>query len=107
MGIYTVGAIVAVVFGVLVDFVVLRTRLLTRRTFWIAYVIILAFQFLINGLLTGLPVVLYSPDVILGTRLVYAPVEDIGFGFGLVLVTLSAWDWLGRDRAPASPTRGR
>lgn len=107
MGIYTVGAIVAVVFGVLVDLVVLRTRLLTRRTFWIAYVIILAFQFLINGLLTGLPVVLYSPDVILGTRWFYAPVEDIGFGFGLVLVTLSAWDWLGRDRASASPTRGR
>lgn len=107
MGIYTVGAIVAVFLGLVVDLLVLRTRLLAGRTFWIAYVIILAFQFLINGLLTGLPVVLYNPDVILGTRLFYAPVEDIGFGFGLVLVTLSAWDWLGRDRVSASPTRDR
>jgi hypothetical protein len=28
-------------------------------------------------------------------RLVFAPVEDLGFGFGLVLTTCVAWVWLG------------
>jgi len=29
-------------------------------------------------------------------RLVYAPVEDLAFGFALVLTTSVVWVWLGR-----------
>ena len=49
-------------------------------------------------MLTGLGVVLYDPAVILGVRLFYAPIEDIGFGFGLITLTLCGWVRLG-DRA--------
>jgi len=38
----------------------------------------------------------YHPDAILGPRLVYAPVEDLVFGFALVLSSLSLWVWWGR-----------
>jgi lycopene cyclase domain-containing protein len=41
--------------------------------------------------LTGRGVVLYNPSAILGVRLVHAPVEDLAFGFALILTSLSLW----------------
>ena len=79
-----------------VDLAVLRVRLLGRRVFWVAYAIVLFFQLLTNGWLTGRGIVRYDPAVILGARLAYAPVEDLLFGFALVLWTLDWWVWLGR-----------
>ncbi len=87
------------------DLLVVRTRLLFRKAFWVAYAIMVSFQLLVNGLLTGLRIVRYDPDVILGPRLAYAPVEDLGFGFALILLTLSCWVALGR-RAAGRPVRG-
>jgi lycopene cyclase domain-containing protein len=49
--------------------------------------------------LTGLGVVRYNPEAILGLRIVFAPVEDLAFGFALVLTSLSVWVWLGRREA--------
>jgi lycopene cyclase domain-containing protein len=46
--------------------------------------------------LTGLPVVRYDADVIIGWRYASAPVEDLLFGFAMVLLSLSTWVWLGR-----------
>ena len=58
-----------------------------------------------NGVLTGRGIVRYDPDAIIGLRIVYAPVEDLLFGFALVLLTLSMWVWLGRRAC--SGRRGR
>jgi lycopene cyclase domain-containing protein len=44
-----------------------------------------------NGILTTRRVVQYGPTAILGPRLLGAPIEDLGFGFALVLTTLSLW----------------
>src|SRR5262249_9520882 len=86
------------------DVVALRTRLVLGRVFWCLYPIVLAFQLASNGVLTGRGVVLYNPDDIVGIRFVYAPVEDLAFGFALVLATLSVWVWLGRRFAPTGPS---
>ena len=59
-----------------------------------------------NGILTGRHIVIYDPAVILGLRIVYAPVEDLLFGFALVLLTLSLWVWLGRRGVDRSPRAG-
>jgi lycopene cyclase domain-containing protein len=108
---YTALAVVAVGLTLLLDLVVLRTRVLGRRTFWVAYAIVLGFQLVVNGLLTGLDVVRYRPDAILGPRLADAPVEDLLFGFALVTQTLAWWVFWGRrgvDREPAAgPPRWR
>jgi lycopene cyclase domain-containing protein len=96
---YTALAVTAVVAVVLVDLVVLRTRLVGMRVFWASYAVVLAFQLLVNGVLTGRKVVTYDPDTILGLRIAYAPVEDVLFGFALILLTLSNWLWLGRRPA--------
>lgn len=112
---YTGLALVAVAFAVVLDVFVLRSRVLTTRTFWVAYAIIVCFQLLTNGVLTGTETVQYSGDEILGTdqpqflgngRLAYAPVEDLLFGFSLVLQTLSWWVFWGSRGVQSQPTSG-
>jgi lycopene cyclase domain-containing protein len=95
---YTALAVAGVVAAVALDTVVLRTRLLARRLFWTAYAIVVFFQLVTNGILTGFRIVRYDPAAILGPRLLFAPVEDLLFGFALVLSTLAWWVWWGRRR---------
>jgi lycopene cyclase domain-containing protein len=101
---YTQLAVCGVVIAVGVDFAVLRTRLLGRASFWAAYAVVVFFQLLTNGWLTGREIVRYAGDTILGGpeprflgdgRIAYAPVEDLLFGFALSLWTLCWWTWLG------------
>jgi len=99
---YTALAVAGVVAAVLLDVVVLRTRLVTRRLFWTAYAIVVSFQLLTNGWLTGRDIVRYDDAAILGWHVVFAPVEDLLFGFSLVLQTLTWWVWWGR-RERAAP----
>lgn len=94
--IYTVGSIAAILVALVIDRWGTRERLVGTGVFWIAYAIICAFQLLMNGLLTGIPVVTYDESVIWGSRLAFAPIEDLGFGFGLVLLVLTTWSRLGR-----------
>lgn len=97
---YSELALVGVALALVLDVLVLRTRLVARRVFWMAYAIILFFQLLANGWLTGRNIVRYDEAAILGPRLAYAPIEDIAFGFSLVLQTLSWWVWWGRRLRP-------
>ena len=107
---YTAAALVAVVATVLLDLFVLRTRLLLRRAFWVSYAIVVFFQLITNGILTGRGIVFYDGDAITGSsssagqtpallgdgRIVFAPLEDLLFGFALVVQTLAWWVWWGR-----------
>jgi lycopene cyclase domain-containing protein len=90
--------------GVL-DLAVLRTGLLRSGIFWRAYAILLFFQLLVNGALTGLSIVSYDPNTILGPRIAFAPVEDLAFGFALILCTLTVWVRLTRRTADRSSSR--
>ena len=115
---YTALAVLGVVAALVLDRWIARTRLTSTRDWWAAYAIIIFFQLLTNGWLTGRGIVRYADDAIIGTdrvtvlgdgRLFYAPVEDVAFGFALVLTSCVAWVWLGRrsDAAtPADPAAG-
>jgi lycopene cyclase domain-containing protein len=104
---YTVAAVLGVLGALAVDLFVLRTRLVRRRVWWVADAIVLFFQLVTNGVLTGRGIVTYDPDAILGLRIVYAPVEDLLFGFAMVLLTVSVWVWLGRRGVQYEPRAGR
>jgi len=103
---YSALAVTAVVAVVLGDLLVFRTRMVTRRAFWVAYAIVVVFQLLMNGVLTGLGVVTYDPAAIWGPRIAYAPVEDLLFGFAMVTLTLASWAAVNR-RANTASRRGR
>ncbi|MCY7373505.1 MAG: lycopene cyclase domain-containing protein [Spirochaetaceae bacterium] len=104
---YTVLAVVGVAGALVLDLLVLRTRVVTLRAFWTAYAIVVFFQLVTNGWLTGREIVTYDESQILGLRVVFAPVEDLLFGFSLVVQTLAWWVWWGRrhSRASSGPAR--
>jgi lycopene cyclase domain-containing protein len=104
---YTWSAVAAVLVVVAVDVLLLRTKLVRRKAFWTSYAIVLVFQLVVNGLLTGLRVVRYDPARIIGWRVAYAPVEDLLFGFAMVTSTLILWVWAGRRSVHAAPTTRR
>jgi lycopene cyclase domain-containing protein len=93
---YSALAVVGVAASLALDLLVLRTGLVRRRAFWVSYAVILGFQLLVNGVLTGFRVVRYDPGTIVGARIAWAPVEDLLFGFALVLQTLAWWVFWGR-----------
>ena len=117
---YTQLGLAAMAIVLILDLLALRTRLVTRRVFWLSYLIIVAFQLLTNAALTGFRIVRYSGDAIIGSgtpahrappflgdgRLFFAPIEDLMFGFALVLLTLSLWIWWGRMGIQRTPTAG-
>lgn len=111
---YTSAALLGVFVAVVLDLFVLRTRLLTTAQWWWAYAIVVFFQLLTNGWLTGRRIVTYDPEAVLGSgpvvlfgdgRLMYAPVEDLGFGFALVLATCCLWVWRGQRSDAARSDR--
>ena len=101
---YTVLAVAGIGLAVVLDVLVLRTRVVTRRAFWTSYAIVVCFQLLTNGWLTGRDIVTYDESQVLGPRLAFAPVEDVLFGFSLVVQTLAWWVWWGRPRGSRRTT---
>jgi hypothetical protein len=99
---------------------VAKTRLVTTRLFWVSEAIIVFFQLISNGFLTGLNIVRYSGSNIVGTtspetgapsflgngRIAFAPIEDLFFGFALVLATLIFWVAWGRAGVQRNPVAG-
>lgn len=117
---YTQIAVTAVILVVLLDMFGLRTKVVTRKAFWVAYAIIVFFQLITNGMFTGFQIVKYDGAFIIGGtspatepppfigdgRIAFAPVEDLLFGFALILLTLVMWVWLGRRGVQPTPLAG-
>jgi lycopene cyclase domain-containing protein len=94
-GAYTIGAICAPAAVVAVELAALRTGILRRGRFWVTIAITLAFQVAVDGWLTKLsaPIVLYRPAAISGVRWPWdIPVEDFGFAFAMITLTLALWE---------------
>ena len=94
--VYTDIAIVAFIVSIIADRFLIKSKLLTRKVFWTSYAIILFFQLLTNWWLTSRNIVMYKPDAIIGFRIASAPVEDLFFGFALVLLVMNLWVFWGK-----------
>jgi len=80
----------------------------------------LFFHLVTNGMFTGFGIVQYDGDAIIGStspaqgpppflgdgRIAFAPVEDLLFGFSLVLLSLTLWVWWGRRGVQRTPLAG-
>ena len=94
--IYSDIAIGSLLFAVLFDLYGIKTQLLTKSVFWTSYAIILPFQLLTNWWLTSRNIVMYNESAIIGFRIASAPLEDLLFGFALILSVLSGWIYQGK-----------
>ena len=94
--IYADIALNAVLLAVVLDLFVLKSQMMTRGIFWLTYLLILPFQLLTNWWLTSRNIVMYSPDAIMGIRICSAPLEDLLFGFALVISVMGMWEFWGR-----------
>lgn len=95
---YTALAVVSVVLAVLLEWKVIRSGLFKTSSFYIAYLIVIFFQLLTNGYLTSNDIVQYDEDAITGLRVVFAPAEDLLFGFTLVTLTMAVWSRVGQQK---------
>ncbi|QSB13793.1 lycopene cyclase domain-containing protein [Natronosporangium hydrolyticum] len=105
---YTVAAVAAPLLVVALELLVLRTGLFRTLRYWLTMLIVLGFQIPVDGWLTKPQgtVVLYDEAQILGIRApVSFPIEDFGFGFAMVTLTVLLWRWLRNreQRRPAPP----
>ena len=96
---YTQITVYALLISVFIDMFVTKNSLLSTLRFWISYAIIVPFQLITNWWLTSRGIVTYNPATIIGTRIASAPIEDLFFGFAMILFTMSMWETaLRRDK---------
>lgn len=113
---YTQIGILAVGIAIFLDLFLLRTKILKKGVWWISYAIVISFQFITNGLLTGFLIVQYDPAFTIGSnfysnrpplfgdgRIFFAPAEDLMFGFAMCLSVVSIWVFLGRNGIGQTP----
>ena len=101
---YTLLTLLAIVGVVVIELAWFRTGIFRTAQYWSAIVIVFAFQVPVDGWLTKLsnPIVIYNRQDMLGVRAPWdIPIEDFGFGFAMVTLTILLWRrWLARRGAP-------
>ena len=91
---YTQITVYALILTIFFDMFVAKNSLLSTIRFWLSYAIIVPFQLITNWWLTSREIVTYNPDAIIGLRVAGAPVEDLIFGFAMILAVMSMWEML-------------
>ncbi|MBN1448990.1 MAG: lycopene cyclase domain-containing protein [Bacteroidetes bacterium] len=96
---YTTIVLIAAAVALLLDVAVLRTRLLLQKRYWLFMAVMTLFFLVVNGILTALPIVMYSPQAITGLRVITIPIEDFPYMYALVTPTIALYEWLSRRSA--------
>jgi len=98
---YTVLTLIGMVAVVLAELLWARTGIFRSLQYWLAMLIVFGFQVLVDGWLTKLsaPIVLYDRAEFSGVRFPWdIPIEDFGFGFAMVTLTIVLWKLAERRR---------
>jgi lycopene cyclase domain-containing protein len=82
---YAVMGLPFILAVLIVDWFVLKTRVIKKRDTWIIMAIMMGFTAVFDQFLTGLPIVLYDTNKTLGVQLGYAPIEDFFYAFVAVV----------------------
>lgn len=89
---YTFLAVVSVAVAVIIDRR-LKTDVLKKPLFYLFLAIIAGFKLIVNGFLTSSMIVKYNPSYYSGVRIGSIPVEDFLFGFSMVTIAISLWEY--------------
>ena len=99
---YTQITVYALIMTIFFDMFITKNSLLSTLRFWFSYAIIVPFQLVTNWWLTSREIVVYNPESIIGLRVAGAPVEDLIFGFAMILAVMSLWETMLRRRGGSS-----
>lgn len=94
-------AIPFLVFVLLLDLVVLKTKVVKTRDLWIVLGIMLGFTAVFDQLFTGLPIVWYDFSLTSGVKLWYAPIEDFNYTIAAVIGIGSVLKYVSRPQEKA------
>ncbi len=89
---YTILVILGSMAVVILD-MILGTKILRQKLFWIFWSVVTVLMLVINGYLTWRPIVIYNETKMSGVRLFTIPVEDFFFGFALIGLNLIIWEY--------------
>lgn len=91
---YTVLALLSLALWITVTLLIGLPLLLQSCTLW--YMLLSAVAFLlVNGFLTGIPIVLYNPEAIWGIRIITIPLEDLFYNIGMLGFFLLSYEKVG------------
>ena len=96
---YTQITVYALIMTIFFDMFITKNSLLSTLRFWFSYAIIVPFHLVTNWWLTSREIVVYNPESIIGLRVAGAPVEDLIFGFAMILAVMSLWETRLRSNA--------
>ena len=100
---YTLLAFFAVFLAVLTD-IFLITKLFKNKNFLIFWCVMFVLIFIVNGYLTWRPIVQYGEGFYMGIRLFTIPVEDFLYGFALLTMNISIWEYFTRKHKNKFPS---
>ncbi len=92
---YTILAVLSIIIAILVD-LLFKTKLFVNKKFWIFWCVMFVLIFIVNGYLTWRPIVIYGEGFYLGIRLFTIPIEDFMYGFALITMNISIWEFFSR-----------
>lgn len=116
-------SLLAVIVVIVLELRVLRTGIFRQKSYWIAMVIIFAFQILVDGWMTKLsvdgwvtklperfggPIVVYNPEVLSGWRWpLDIPTEEFLYAWAMLTLVILLWERAGRKEAGRAKEHGR
>lgn len=87
---YTFFALLSVITAIILDKIT-EINLLKDKKYYLFLALIIFFKLLVNGALTA-KIVMYNPAQITGFRIMTIPIEDFGFGFGMITLAVIVWE---------------
>lgn len=78
-------------------------RGLPRRPLLLTALVLLALTVVFDNIIVGVGLVAYDESLISGLRMPIAPVEDLAYAIGAVMLVPTLWELLG-PRAPRTPS---
>lgn len=100
---YSILSLISVAVAVIAD-QVLKTNLVKNKRFWIFWAVMFVLIFIVNGYLTWRPIVLYGEGHYMGIRIFTIPVEDFLYGFSLITLNISIWEFITRRKTERNGT---
>jgi lycopene cyclase domain-containing protein len=94
---YTVVTFSLLALFLLFHLIILKSTYLGR--FYLAWLVCLVPFFLVNGILTAMPVLIYNDAENMGIRLYTIPLEDAFYGMLNVLQVVTVYEWLKNKKA--------